>query len=310
MTPEKLWSVLERYDRELAGHGCGVRQFGDEEYANRNVGLEAMFSHCRWMIQKCLRVFRAEWEAAGARTVKGTGTVAAAVAAREPLEKAMRWLGYIQGVCNALGVYSCNELRDHSRVGEEHKPVLVKIRNSVCRVDLQRYAEGGRVAITLIDTSDGAPYATASVNMPEILLADDEVLIKDYSENRGMLAALEASGVVVRTGKAVRTGFVQIPVAKLLLPPPPPKPTEPTEPSPAETMVDTAASILGLSEAETARVKRELAIKKAADTPPDRRTPEQVKLLNTTLIGCCDRHADHKACDCLAEAAQRHGASS
>ena len=35
--------------------------------------------------------------------------------------------------------------------------------------------------------------ATATVNVPAMPLADDQVLIKDYAENQGVLAALEAA---------------------------------------------------------------------------------------------------------------------
>ena len=56
----------------------------------------------------------------------------------------------------------------------------------------------------------------ATADLPEALLAPGEVFIKDHSENRGMLAALEQAGVVQATGAAVRSGFAEVPVAALL----------------------------------------------------------------------------------------------
>ena len=53
--------------------------------------------------------------------------------------------------------------------------------------------------------------------MPEVALEADEVLIKDYSENEGMTEFLEREGIVKRTGRVVGSGYVTIPVCKLLV---------------------------------------------------------------------------------------------
>jgi len=102
MSPEKVWGALEFYDRELEARGCFANQFTPAMYASKNpvvaFGLSSLLDHCRWMTKQCEFVF------------KERGT-------QSELEKAMRWLGYIQGVCNAIGIYSCDELRDHSRTG-------------------------------------------------------------------------------------------------------------------------------------------------------------------------------------------------
>ena len=55
-------------------------------------------------------------------------------------------------------------------------------------VNIRKY-NNGRPAIELleIDPDYGyTPYMTASVNIPNVLLQDNEVLIKDYSENEGI----------------------------------------------------------------------------------------------------------------------------
>lgn len=128
MTPETLWSALTFYDRELAAAGHRVRQFDEAEYGLRGEMPRAvLLAHCRWMCRRCLDVFRPEYEAAGTGYVDPAFDAAAqaaenAVAARELLEKAMRWLGYVQGVCNARGVYSCSELREHSRADNQKGP--------------------------------------------------------------------------------------------------------------------------------------------------------------------------------------------
>lgn len=85
-----------------------------------------------------------------------------------------------------------------------------------CDVYVARYQEGGRLAIELVDREDGMPYTRATVNLPDDPLGPDEVFVKDYAENEGVLDALEAAGLVKRTGRVVDQGYVKIPVAKIL----------------------------------------------------------------------------------------------
>lgn len=87
---------------------------------------------------------------------------------------------------------------------------------TACDVYVERYTEGDRLAIQLIERETGEPWATATTNLPDDPLGPDEVFVKDYSENEGMLAALVAAGLVEPTGRSVRTGFVTVPVAKIL----------------------------------------------------------------------------------------------
>lgn len=83
-----------------------------------------------------------------------------------------------------------------------------------CRVQKGRYGNG-RLSLQLVDAEDGSPVATASVNIPEAKLAADEVAIKSYGENEGVLPALEAAGIIERTGRTAWAGRVQIPVCRV-----------------------------------------------------------------------------------------------
>jgi outer membrane lipoprotein-sorting protein len=74
------------------------------------------------------------------------------------------------------------------------------------------YRNGG-TAIQLVDAEDGMPFATATIWIEG--LAKDEVAIKDYSENAGMLAFLLENGIVENPSRIVDNGFVNIPVCKL-----------------------------------------------------------------------------------------------
>lgn len=94
-----------------------------------------------------------------------------------------------------------------------------------CDVSFNTYKDNGRTAILLYDAEDGSPVATASVNLSAI--TNDEwnnyardwgvsskqlVLIKDYSENEGMLEALAEAKILFETGNVFSSGFAVIPL--------------------------------------------------------------------------------------------------
>lgn len=102
---------------------------------------------------------------------------------------------------------------------------IVKFKAWECDIQFRQYGNG-RPAIRLVQARTRGPYAgsseviaMASVNLPDEPLAEGEIFIKDYAENEGMLAALIAAGVVEDTGRRVSSGWVTIPVAKLLINP-------------------------------------------------------------------------------------------
>lgn len=81
-------------------------------------------------------------------------------------------------------------------------------------IEMGTYSNG-RPVIQLRDAEDGCPYATATVNLPDVFLKDNEVLIKDYSENEGILDFLVENNIVTPTGKGVQSGHVWVPIAIL-----------------------------------------------------------------------------------------------
>jgi len=88
-----------------------------------------------------------------------------------------------------------------------------------CTLEWRRYTNG-RPALLLIDsTTDGEEVAVASVNLPDIELEPDEICIKDYSENEGMLSALVTAGIVEKPHRFERSGFVTIPICRLRVTP-------------------------------------------------------------------------------------------
>ena len=87
----------------------------------------------------------------------------------------------------------------------------VKFKKWNCKINVREYGNG-RTALQLVDAKTSEPIATATVNVPDEHLEENEILIKNYSENTGMLAALVGAGIVTDTGKTIKTGFITIPI--------------------------------------------------------------------------------------------------
>lgn len=92
----------------------------------------------------------------------------------------------------------------------------IKFHKWNCVLDFNYY-NNNRTAIQLIDANDGQPIAVATVNIPDEKIKKDEVIIKDYSENEGMLDTLVKAGIVSKPIRMVKTGFSEVAVCKLLV---------------------------------------------------------------------------------------------
>ena len=71
----------------------------------------------------------------------------------------------------------------------------------------------GNVRIDLIDAIDHCPYMSVTVNIEG--LDENEVAIKNYSENEGILDVLVDEGIVKPPHRHVKSGFVLIPICEL-----------------------------------------------------------------------------------------------
>jgi len=85
-----------------------------------------------------------------------------------------------------------------------------------CKVLYQKYQAGGH-RIDLIDLSDGMPVATATVHVPGVKLENNEVIIKDYSENEGIYNALLEYNIIKETSKSIQiSDYIKAPIATLV----------------------------------------------------------------------------------------------
>jgi len=72
-------------------------------------------------------------------------------------------------------------------------PKMIKFNGVECTLAFNEY-ENGNTAILLME--GGTRYAVATLNDPELELEADQILIKDYSENEGMVKALQDAKIV------------------------------------------------------------------------------------------------------------------
>lgn len=92
--------------------------------------------------------------------------------------------------------------------------VQLKWKDWDCEI-VPRYYGNSRPALQLIDANDGCPIATATLNLPEEKLDDDEICIKNYSENMGMLESLLEHGLVDEPTRFIQLNHVRVPVCKM-----------------------------------------------------------------------------------------------
>lgn len=96
----------------------------------------------------------------------------------------------------------------------------IKFKNWDCYLTVEKYSTNGNVALELISAVtdearglfEGEPITTCTVNLDP--LPSNQVAIKDYSENEGMLNVLQKAGIIGDVIRFESSGFVQIPICK------------------------------------------------------------------------------------------------
>ncbi len=92
----------------------------------------------------------------------------------------------------------------------------VRFKNWVCCVEKGEYFNG-RTALLLRNVEDHTFVAKATINVPDVSLQEGQVIIKNYSENAGMLSALIEAKIVSHPFGSVVTGFEECPICWLLI---------------------------------------------------------------------------------------------
>ncbi|MBW4622357.1 MAG: hypothetical protein KME17_23755 [Cyanosarcina radialis HA8281-LM2] len=89
----------------------------------------------------------------------------------------------------------------------------IKFMGYRCQLKWSQYPDG-QPCLQLWSATDG-PILTASVNLPEYLLSPDQILVKNYAENQGILEVLEAARIVKRLDR-VKSGQEQADLCQIL----------------------------------------------------------------------------------------------
>ena len=122
----------------------------------------------------------------------------------------MRWLG--KSRADTIEPQDWKSRLPLIRDRESRAPIRVDFDEWQCHVMMERYQDGG-LSLRLGD--DEGPIARATANVPGVSIAEDQVLIKDYSENEGVLQALSNAGLLSDTGRTVPSGDCLLHVAQL-----------------------------------------------------------------------------------------------
>lgn len=86
---------------------------------------------------------------------------------------------------------------------ERKEAPVVTFHSWPCRIQKGKYY-GGNLALVLVHADTGETIVKATLNPEEdVALAKDEVVVKNYSENEGMLETLLSAGLVEETGRTV-----------------------------------------------------------------------------------------------------------
>ena len=88
----------------------------------------------------------------------------------------------------------------------------VQFKDWLCILQRAEYAKGG-TAIRLIEEETYEPVATCTLWVEG--LAEDEIAIKNYTENEGMLECLFQSDVIEWPHRFVMSGLAVVPITKL-----------------------------------------------------------------------------------------------
>mgnify|MGYP003108752120 CR=1 FL=1 len=123
--------------------------------------------------------------------------------------------------------YSNKYWNDYIKFINDCKMSKVKFKDWDCKVELGQYANG-RTAITLVSSRihdedpdmmvlEGEPIATATINVPKADISDNEVIIKDWSENKGILECLMKAFIVAEPHGIIHTPGADASLCKLLI---------------------------------------------------------------------------------------------
>ena len=99
--------------------------------------------------------------------------------------------------------------------------VNTKFYNGKAKIIKSNYIESGAIALIafypdVIDYENESPIAFLTVNLPDYDLGKNQIIIKNWSENKGWFESLIEAGIVKDTKIKIPTGFVEANVCELI----------------------------------------------------------------------------------------------
>lgn len=82
-----------------------------------------------------------------------------------------------------------------------------------------RYVADNSLALQLVDPKSEEPWMMATVCVDGSRMDDDHLLIKDWSENMGILASLVKVGIIEEPCEMIATGYCHAMKCRLLVKP-------------------------------------------------------------------------------------------
>ena len=82
------------------------------------------------------------------------------------------------------------------------------------------YASNNQTSLTLMWFDDEmgmlVPYMTVTKNIEHVELEEDEIIVKNYSENEGILPVLIKAGIIAKPHETVSSGYVKLNICQLI----------------------------------------------------------------------------------------------
>lgn len=98
----------------------------------------------------------------------------------------------------------------------EDKITVMSAFGAKFRLEFQKHEyQNGRVAISMRNLESGEHFMVLTLNNDEHPLAEDEVFVKNYSENEPWIKAIYDTGYFEDTEQTVEMGLVQVPIWRL-----------------------------------------------------------------------------------------------
>lgn len=97
---------------------------------------------------------------------------------------------------------------------EEAKQIVFQGKNYF--VVQSTYPTTAHIRLDIVEVKTGLPFMFATADLEHVELDEDEVLIKNYSENQGILKALVAGGIIYRSHAKVEAGFERLNICQII----------------------------------------------------------------------------------------------